>query len=44
MADSRQMVGFPSPEQAHMWAEQFAGNKLDRILYVIGFSDGQFIP
>lgn len=43
MADGRQMVGFPTHEQACMWAEQFSGQKLDRILYVIGFSDGQFI-
>ena len=43
MADGRQMVGFPTHEQACKWSERFAGQKLDRILYVIGFSDGQFI-
>lgn len=38
-----QKVPFPSAEQARQWVAGMDGSQLDRVFYVIGFSDGAFL-
>lgn len=40
---SEQKVGFPTHEQAALWASQFSEKILNQVFYVVGFSNGEFI-